>query len=242
MPNSPNAARLQFAIGRMIFDPLRVAAETVALVQHRGVAVGEPRAFVEMAAGEARRAGRDAARCGGTADPADECAADPSAPDRRGRNSCPRYPARAIPAWSAAAVARSCLSGVHILLLFVPPGASCYRPSTDKAGDNAVNKHNWRIALWLTDTASSAPRCRPTRSRSAPISATRQFRINGSMRNAASQAEFEKHAKMPIIPLVITPEGTGIQDSTPDHRRDRKSFIRRRRSIPTTPSRTSFPR
>src|SRR6266480_3710989 len=39
------------------------------------------------------------------------------------------------------------------------------------------------------------------------------------LRNAASQAEYEKHAKMPIIPLVVTPEGTGIQDSTPiiDH-------------------------
>src|SRR5260221_9766014 len=35
------------------------------------------------------------------------------------------------------------------------------------------------------------------------------------LRNAASQAEFEKHAKMPIIPLVISPDGTGIQDSTP---------------------------
>jgi len=34
-------------------------------------------------------------------------------------------------------------------------------------------------------------------------------------RNAASQAEFEKCAKMPIIPLVVTPDGTGIQDSTP---------------------------
>src|SRR5438552_9102548 len=34
-------------------------------------------------------------------------------------------------------------------------------------------------------------------------------------RNAASQAEFEKYAKMPIIPLVVTPDGTGIQDSTP---------------------------
>jgi glutathione S-transferase len=34
-------------------------------------------------------------------------------------------------------------------------------------------------------------------------------------RNAASQAEFEKHAKMPIIPLVVTPDGAGIQDSTP---------------------------
>jgi len=35
------------------------------------------------------------------------------------------------------------------------------------------------------------------------------------LRSAASQAEYEKHAKMPIIPLVVTPEGTGIQDSTP---------------------------
>jgi glutathione S-transferase len=35
------------------------------------------------------------------------------------------------------------------------------------------------------------------------------------LRNAASQAEYEKHAKMPIIPLVVMPDGTGIQDSTP---------------------------
>lgn len=35
------------------------------------------------------------------------------------------------------------------------------------------------------------------------------------LRNAASQAEYDKYAKMPIIPLVITPEGTGMQDSTP---------------------------
>jgi glutathione S-transferase len=34
-------------------------------------------------------------------------------------------------------------------------------------------------------------------------------------RSAASQAEFEKYAKMPIVPLVVTPEGVGIQDSTP---------------------------
>jgi glutathione S-transferase len=35
------------------------------------------------------------------------------------------------------------------------------------------------------------------------------------LRNAQSQAEFEKYARMPIIPLVVTPQGTGIQDSTP---------------------------
>src|ERR1700712_5423741 len=34
------------------------------------------------------------------------------------------------------------------------------------------------------------------------------------LRNAASHAEFEKYAKMPIIPLVVTPDGSGIQDST----------------------------
>ena len=35
------------------------------------------------------------------------------------------------------------------------------------------------------------------------------------LRNAASQAEYEKYARVPIIPLVVTPDGTGIQDSTP---------------------------
>jgi glutathione S-transferase len=35
------------------------------------------------------------------------------------------------------------------------------------------------------------------------------------LRNADSQAEYQKHAKMPIIPLVVTPDGIGIQDSTP---------------------------
>jgi glutathione S-transferase len=35
------------------------------------------------------------------------------------------------------------------------------------------------------------------------------------LRNSESQAEYEKHAKLPIVPLVVTPDGTGIQDSTP---------------------------
>lgn len=34
-------------------------------------------------------------------------------------------------------------------------------------------------------------------------------------RNAASQAEYEKYAKVPIIPLLVTPRDVGIQDSTP---------------------------
>ena len=35
------------------------------------------------------------------------------------------------------------------------------------------------------------------------------------LRNAEGQADYAKHAKLPIIPLVVTPQGTGIQDSTP---------------------------
>jgi len=35
------------------------------------------------------------------------------------------------------------------------------------------------------------------------------------LRNAASQAEYEEHARLPIVPLVVTPDGAGIQDSTP---------------------------
>ncbi len=35
------------------------------------------------------------------------------------------------------------------------------------------------------------------------------------LRNAASQAEYARHAKIPVIPLVVTPEDVGIQDSTP---------------------------
>ncbi len=42
----------QLAVGRVVFDILGVAAELVALVQHRGMAVGQPRAFVEIAAGQ----------------------------------------------------------------------------------------------------------------------------------------------------------------------------------------------
>jgi glutathione S-transferase len=34
-------------------------------------------------------------------------------------------------------------------------------------------------------------------------------------RSAANQAEFQKHAKLPLIPLVVTPQGEGLQDSTP---------------------------
>ena len=34
-------------------------------------------------------------------------------------------------------------------------------------------------------------------------------------RSPAVQPEFQKYAKLPLVPLVVTPEGEGIQDSTP---------------------------
>ncbi|MFO1086957.1 MAG: glutathione S-transferase family protein [Reyranellaceae bacterium] len=34
-------------------------------------------------------------------------------------------------------------------------------------------------------------------------------------RSPAVQAEFQKYAKLPLVPLVVTPDGVGIQDSTP---------------------------
>src|SRR5687767_9428255 len=35
------------------------------------------------------------------------------------------------------------------------------------------------------------------------------------IRNASNQEEFQRHAKLPLIPLVVTPDGKGMQDSTP---------------------------
>ena len=35
------------------------------------------------------------------------------------------------------------------------------------------------------------------------------------IRNSETESEFQRYAKLPLIPLVVTPDGTGIQDSTP---------------------------
>ena len=35
------------------------------------------------------------------------------------------------------------------------------------------------------------------------------------VRNSDSQAEYQQHAKLPLIPLLLTPEGEATQDSTP---------------------------
>ncbi len=34
-------------------------------------------------------------------------------------------------------------------------------------------------------------------------------------RSAATEAEFQRHAKLPLVPLVLCPDGTALQDSTP---------------------------
>jgi glutathione S-transferase len=34
-------------------------------------------------------------------------------------------------------------------------------------------------------------------------------------RSPANQGEFQKYAKLPLVPLVVTPDGEGVQDSTP---------------------------
>lgn len=34
-------------------------------------------------------------------------------------------------------------------------------------------------------------------------------------RTPATQSEFQKYAKLPLVPLVVTPQGEGLQDSTP---------------------------
>src|SRR5882672_9828029 len=35
------------------------------------------------------------------------------------------------------------------------------------------------------------------------------------VRNSENAAEYQKYAKLPLVPLVVTPDGEGIQDSTP---------------------------
>jgi glutathione S-transferase len=35
------------------------------------------------------------------------------------------------------------------------------------------------------------------------------------IRSAATEGEFQRYAKLPLIPLVVTPDGRGLQDSTP---------------------------
>ena len=201
----------------MIFDPLRVAPKTVALVQHRHMPIGKPRAFIEMTAGECtqpiemrldmakQRIGQVNAeqirqRRIGPVEIHTGCI-------RRKQSRLTRLMRSEARAWLAGAFAtlvrsaRGILDDIDHLRT---------KPATKPSNDDIRRKsHGGRLI------ASSAPRCPPTRSRCAPIFATKRIPHQWVLRNAASQAEFEKYARMPIIPLVVTPEGNGIQDSTP---------------------------
>jgi hypothetical protein len=61
------------------------------------------------------------------------------------------------------------------------------------------------------------------------------------LRNADSQAEYEKHARMPIIPLVVTRRKEKAFKTPPRSSIRWRSFIQSRRSIPTTLLAASFP-
>jgi glutathione S-transferase len=43
----------------------------------------------------------------------------------------------------------------------------------------------------------------------------KQLRHEWIIRNPSVEEEFTRYAKLPLIPLVVTPEGVGLQDSTP---------------------------
>ena len=47
---------LELAVGRVVLDPLLVAPEAVAVVEHRDVPVGQPRPAIELVAGERAQA------------------------------------------------------------------------------------------------------------------------------------------------------------------------------------------
>ena len=64
-------------------------------------------------------------------------------------------------------------------------------------------------------TASSAPSCLPTRSRCAPTSATRASRTSGSCATRRPRPSSRSTRSCRSIPLVVTPDGEGMQDSTP---------------------------
>jgi len=104
---------------------------------------------------------------------------------------------------------------VHLQLLFIPPG-----------GLDDIDHARKKQAITVRETQSEdhpmADGYRIFGAEMSPYSVKVRsyFRYKAIphqwiLRNAASQAEYEKYAKVPIIPLVVTPEGSGIQDSTP---------------------------
>jgi hypothetical protein len=87
----------------------------------------------------------------------------------------------------------------------------------------AINNHNWRspAADGYRILAQRCPRLVEVRSGSA----TGIPRVDFAQCGKPGVAAPRKYAKMPIIPLVVTPDGTGIQDSTPIIDRPRKCIL-----------------
>src|SRR4051812_21228668 len=120
------------------------------------------------------------------------------------------------PGRSAGAVTSSCLAGCCISQLLLVPNralddidhvreelATC-RPKTRSGGSAMAD-------VYRIIGAEMSPYSVKVRSYFRYKAIPHQW----VLRNAASQAEYETYAKVPIIPLVVTPDGTGIQDSTP---------------------------
>src|SRR5690349_10537362 len=160
----------------------------------------------------APRDDRDAVRYGEIAAPADECEADPPAPDRHGRNSCLMYPAPVDRNWRSPALAW--LADAFATLVRSAPAIfdDIDHVSTKLARSRTQPARKNRMAEYYRIIgAEMSPYSVKVRSYFRYKAIPHQW----VLRNAESQAEFEKYAKVPIIPLVVTPEGTGIQDSTP---------------------------
>src|SRR5580704_12081389 len=85
----------------------------------------------------------------------------------------------------------------------------------DKAGDEAVKKHIRRDHPMADGYRIFGAEMSPYSVKVRSYFRYKTIPHQWILRNADSQAEYQKHAKMPIIPLVVTPDGIGIQDSTP---------------------------
>src|SRR5271163_1420529 len=125
----------------------------------------------------------------------------------------PEVSGASSPGWSAdASILLSCC--IYDSCSFRPVLRS-YRPSPDKAGDKAVKKRKIGGPPMADGYRIFGAEMSPYSVKIRSYFRYKAIPHQWILRNAGSQAEYEKHAKMPIIPLVVTPEGVGIQDSTP---------------------------
>ena len=196
---------LQFAIGRMILDPLGIAAEAVALMQLRHMPVGQPRAFVEMTAGERSqpiemRLDMAEQRIGQMNPQADRSAPDP--PDK---NSCLRYRAPAIPAGRSWRPHRFCLAAAFTTLVRSAP--YCDPINHRQIKPATMPSRNARSEDHPMADGNMADGYRIFGAEMSPYSVKIRsyFRYKAIphqwiLRNAGSQTEYEKYAKMPDHP------------------------------------------